>query len=76
MIKPYRNLNNTVAIAGVGLATSQIASSIIIAQETPPSDVPFFQTTAFWWSIATGIVASLILWCILRLYRLITRHQR
>ncbi|MBH8553522.1 hypothetical protein I8751_14310 [Nostocaceae cyanobacterium CENA357] len=74
--KRDRNLNNTVAIAGVGLATSQIASSIILAQEPPPQDLPFFQTTAFWWSLATGLVANLILWSILRLYRLITRSRR
>jgi hypothetical protein len=71
-----RNLNNTVAIVGVGLATSQIASSIIIAQEPPPQYLPFFKTTAFWWSLATGIVASLILWSILRLYSLISRLRR
>jgi hypothetical protein len=70
-----RNLNNTVAIAGVGLATSQIASSIIVAQETPPQDIPFFQTNAFWWSLTTGIVASLILWSLLRLYHLISRFR-
>ncbi len=74
--KRDRNLNNTVAIAGVGLATSQIASSIILAQEPPPQDLPFFQTTAFWWSLATGLVASLILWSILRLYGLITHSRR
>ncbi|MCF2151204.1 hypothetical protein IQ276_033275 [Desmonostoc muscorum LEGE 12446] len=68
-----RNLNNTVAIAGVGLATSQIASSIIIAQEPPPDNTPFFKTTAFVWSVGTGVVASVILWSILRLYRLMTR---
>lgn len=70
-----RHLNNTVAIAGVGLATSQIASSIMIAQEPPPQDTPFFQTTAFWYSIATGIIASLILWSILRLYDSITNRR-
>ncbi len=71
-----RNLNNTVAIAGVGLATSQIASSIIVAQETPPKNIPFLQTSAFWTSIAAGIVASLILWSLLHLYRLISRFRR
>ncbi|EKF00910.1 hypothetical protein FDUTEX481_08394 [Tolypothrix sp. PCC 7601] len=62
------------AIAGVGLATSQVASSIILAQEPPPPDIPFFQTPAFWWSLTTGVVASLILWSILRLYRLIANR--
>ncbi|QIR35748.1 hypothetical protein HCG51_02595 [Tolypothrix sp. PCC 7910] len=71
-----RNLSNTVAIAGVGLATSQVASSIILAQEPPPPDIPFFQTPAFWWSLTTGVVASLILWSILRLYRLIANRFR
>ncbi|MDZ7959646.1 MAG: hypothetical protein RMY34_17475 [Aulosira sp. DedQUE10] len=69
-----RNLTNTVAIAGVGLATSQVASSIILAQDPPSPDIPFFQTTTFWWSLTTGVVASLVLWSILRLYRLIVNR--
>ena len=35
-----RNLNNTVAIAGVGLATSQLASAVIIAQKPPQQCTP------------------------------------
>ncbi|MDF5715154.1 MAG: hypothetical protein PUP93_15035 [Rhizonema sp. NSF051] len=57
-----RNLNTIIAIAGFGLATSQIASSVIIAQKTPPSNIPFYQTKALWYSIAAGTVASFSLW--------------
>jgi hypothetical protein len=60
-----RNLNTTIAIVGIGLATSQIASSVIIAQQTPPKDIPFYQTQAFWYSIGTGAIASLVFWIIL-----------
>ncbi|KAB8335130.1 hypothetical protein SD80_001880 [Scytonema tolypothrichoides VB-61278] len=60
-----RNLNTTIAIVGVGLATSQIASSVIIAQQTPPKDIPFYQTQAFWYSIGAGAIASLVFWIIL-----------
>lgn len=60
-----RNLNTTIAIVGIGLATSQIASSVIVAQQTPPKDIPFYQTQAFWYSIATGAIASLVFWIIL-----------
>lgn len=60
-----RNLNTTIAIVGVGLGTSQIASSVIIPQQTPPKDILFYQTQAFWYSIGTGAIASLVFWIIL-----------
>lgn len=60
-----QNLNTSIAIVGIGLATSQIASSVIIAQQTPPKDIPFYQTQAFWYSIGTGAIASLVFWIIL-----------
>lgn len=60
-----RNLNIKIAIVGIGLATSQIASSVIIAQQTPPKNIPFYQTQAFWYSIGTGAIASLVFWIIL-----------
>ncbi|MBG1266350.1 hypothetical protein [Nostoc sp. WHI] len=60
-----QNLNTNIAIVGIGLATSQIASSVIIAQQTPPKDIPFYQTQAFWYSIGTGAIASLVFWIIL-----------
>jgi hypothetical protein len=60
-----RNLNTSIAIVGIGLATSQIASSVIIAQQTPPKDIPFYQTQAFWYSIGAGAIASLVFWIIL-----------
>ncbi|MBR8836610.1 MAG: hypothetical protein DSM106950_21975 [Stigonema ocellatum SAG 48.90 = DSM 106950] len=62
-----RQLNTTIAIAGVGLATSQIASAVIIAQENPPKNIAFYQTQAFWVSIGTGAIASFIFWIILSL---------
>lgn len=60
-----RNLNTTIAIVGIGLGTSQIASSVIVAQQNPPTNIPFYQTQAFWYSIGTGAIASLVFWIIL-----------
>lgn len=65
-----RKLNNTVAIAGIGLATSQIASSVIVAQYPPEKGELFLQTPAFGWSLLTGAAASVLVWFILRLLRL------
>jgi hypothetical protein len=48
------------AIIGVGLATSQVASAVILAQNDPFKEVPFFLTSAFGWSLATGIIAGLL----------------
>ena len=64
-----RNLNNTVASAGVGLATSQLASAVIIAQKPPHKDTPFFLTEAFLVSIFTGFAAILLAWVILAFRR-------
>lgn len=67
-----RNLNNTVAIAGVGLATSQLASAVIIAQKPPQQCTqkcpPFFLTEAFILSIFAGSVASFLVRIILPLF--------
>jgi hypothetical protein len=73
-----RNFNTTIAILGIGLGTSQIASSIILAQQTPPKDIPFYQTQAFWYSIVTGAIASLVFWIILTkiLPRLVVKFSR
>lgn len=72
-----RNLNTIIAILGVGLGTSQIASSVIIAQKTPPNNIPFYQTKALWYSIGAGAVASFSLWItILIFFRLKTMLQQ
>ncbi|MEH2046040.1 MAG: hypothetical protein V7L12_22735 [Nostoc sp.] len=70
-----RNLNTSIAIVGIGLATSQIASSVIVAQQTPPKDIPFYQTQAFWCSIGTGAIASLVFWIILTKILPWLRHE-
>ncbi|MEH2332459.1 hypothetical protein [Nostoc sp.] len=70
-----RNLNTNIAIVGIGLATSQIASSVIVAQQTPPKDIPFYQTQAFWCSIGTGAIASLVFWIILTKILPWLRHE-
>ncbi len=62
-----RQINTSIAIAGVGLATSQIASAVIIAQQNPPKNVPFYQTQAMWYSIGAGAIASFTFWIILSL---------
>jgi hypothetical protein len=68
-----RSLNNTIAIAGIGLATSQIASSVIVAQYPPEKGEFFLHTPAFAWSLLTGVTASILfsslLWLIFRLQR-------
>ncbi|AFZ23070.1 hypothetical protein Cylst_0743 [Cylindrospermum stagnale PCC 7417] len=72
-----RNLNTIIAIVGVGLGTSQITSSAIIAQKTDPENIPFYQTKALWYSIGAGAVASFSLWItILILFRLKSMLQR
>lgn len=61
-----RRFEQMIAIAGFGLATSQIAAAIIIAQNPPKSEVPVVMTPAFWKSLGIGIGVALIAWFILR----------
>ncbi len=67
-----RNFNNTVAIAGVGLATSQLASAVIIAQKPPQQCTQkcphFFLTEAFALSFVAGLFASFSAWIIFTLF--------
>lgn len=72
--KKDRNLSNTVAIFGVGLATSQLTSSIILAQQPPSKEIYFFQTKAFQYSILVGIAAGICVSVIIRLIRLLQRY--
>ena len=66
-----RNLNNTVAIVGVGLATSQLVSAVIVDQKPlekcTEKCTPFFRTEAFALSFIVGLVASFLVWIILAL---------
>jgi hypothetical protein len=64
-----RRFNETIAMVGIGLATSQVASSIILNQ---PSSLeakhPLLSVVhpAFWGSLAVGIIAAVLIRCILR----------
>ena len=67
--KSDRTLNTTIAIAGIGLATSQIASAVILTQPPKNKDPLEFRTEAFFWSLGIGAIAMLITLAILRLFR-------
>lgn len=70
-----RNLSNTVAIFAVGLATSQLTSSIILAQQPPAQDIYFYQTKAFRCSLLSGVIASVFIWAIIRFIRLLQGYR-
>lgn len=63
--KSDRTLNTTIAIAGIGLATSQIASSVLVSQFPPAAKTPFIITPAFYGSVLTGLLTSIIAWILL-----------
>lgn len=67
--KSDRNLENFIGSAGIGLATSQIASSVLVAQYPPNSKTPFFLTTAFSWSVVAGVLTSIIAWILFKKIR-------
>ncbi|MEA5553385.1 hypothetical protein VB713_20820 [Anabaena cylindrica UHCC 0172] len=63
--KSDRTLNTTIAIAGIGLATSQIASSVLVSQFPPSAKTPFIITPSFYISVVTGVIVSIIAWILL-----------
>ncbi len=63
--KSDRTINTSIAIAGLGLATSQIASSVLVAQFPPTAKTPFILTPAFYGSVLTGLMTSIIVWVLL-----------
>ncbi|MBD2504228.1 hypothetical protein [Anabaena azotica] len=67
--KGDRNLENLIGSVGIGLAVSQIASSILVTQHPPKPDKLFFLTEAFLISVFAGLVTSIIAWRLLKKYR-------
>ncbi|MDJ0733098.1 MAG: hypothetical protein QNJ47_03280 [Nostocaceae cyanobacterium] len=67
--KSDRQLNNSIAIAGVGLATSQVASAVILAQPNDYKQHLGFRAEVFAWSLGIGAIASVITILILRKFR-------
>lgn len=69
--KRDRALNNTVAIAGVGLAVSEVAVSIATSTHPPTSskDLNFLASPAFWLSLGVGVLSSLLILGCIRLRR-------
>ena len=67
-----RTLNSTIAAASVGLttsavlATTAVASSVLIVQPSQSKNIVTFQTTAFALSLLVGALTGLIAWRILR----------
>jgi hypothetical protein len=64
--KSDRTLNTTIALAGIGLATSQIASAVIVTQPPEQQGSLAFRTQAFVGSLSIGAIAVLIAFVILR----------
>jgi hypothetical protein len=71
--KSDRTLNTTIALGGIGLATSQVASAVILIQEVPKSNPDDFllsyRTQVFIQSIGIGAIATLISFLIFRRLR-------
>lgn len=64
--KRERTLNTTVAVAGIGLATSQIASAVILATPNDYQQHLRFRLEVFGWSVLIGTVTALITYAFFR----------
>ncbi|MEH2420650.1 MAG: hypothetical protein V7K48_06790 [Nostoc sp.] len=64
-----RTLNTTIAIAGVGLATSQIASAVILAQPNDYQQHFRFRAEVFGWSVGIGVFFAVLIFISLRFRR-------
>ncbi|MBD2409778.1 hypothetical protein H6H01_03435 [Nostoc calcicola FACHB-3891] len=67
--KSDRTLNTTIAIAGVGLATSQIPSAVILAQPNDYQQHLRFRAEVFSWSVGIGIFFAVLIFISLRFRR-------
>ncbi|MDJ0799546.1 MAG: hypothetical protein QNJ51_22480 [Calothrix sp. MO_167.B12] len=67
--KSDRQLNNTIAIAGVGLATSSLGSAVILAQPNNYKQHIGFRAEVFFWSLGIGAIAILCTIIIIRIFR-------
>ncbi|MBD2208504.1 hypothetical protein H6G27_01300 [Nostoc linckia FACHB-104] len=67
--KSDRTLNTTIAIAGIGLATSQIASAVILAEIPKDQNPTSYQTTAFSVSLGIGLIFAALTYIVLRIFR-------
>lgn len=68
--KSDRILNQTVGIVGVGLATSQIASAVILTQDRPNPEVALnYRIEVFALSLGIGLLAAVVAFIILRFGR-------
>ena len=72
--KADRQINSTVAIVGIGLALSQIATAVVVAKYDPSDpQTPFYQEQAFWLSFTLVfiivIALPLLIFGINRLFR-------
>ncbi|BAY33119.1 hypothetical protein NIES2107_50140 [Nostoc carneum NIES-2107] len=67
--KSDRTLNTTIAIAGIGLATSQIASAVILAEIPKDQNPTSYQTTAFSLSLGIGLIFAALTYIVLRIFR-------
>ncbi|NEQ08852.1 MAG: hypothetical protein F6K37_23780 [Moorea sp. SIO4E2] len=63
-----RSLHQSIALAGVGVATSSITATVLVKQQPPDNNTIFILTPAFAWSLLTGAIATLLMWIILRLF--------
>ncbi|MHC5932852.1 hypothetical protein [Nostoc sp.] len=62
-------LNTTIAIAGVRLATSQIASAAILAQPNDYQQNLRFRAEVFGWSVGIGVFFAVLIFISLRFRR-------
>ncbi len=64
--KSDRNLENLIGSVGIGLAISQIASSVLVSQYPPKQETPFFLTATFGGSVVAGVLTSIIAWILFK----------
>ena len=66
--KSDRTLNGTVAIVGVGLGTSQLASAVILAQipDNYKNNPLPYQISVFFWSLLFGLGGAILTFAIVR----------
>jgi hypothetical protein len=72
--KSDRFTNLLIASVGSGLAVTQVASSIMIAQNPTTKNPEFYQTSIFSKSLIFGATIPIIFWLMSRIWRKVQKH--
>jgi hypothetical protein len=74
--KSDRITNLLIATVGSGLAISQVVCAIVLAQNPPDKNTPFYQTSVFQLSLVSGLMPTILIFLISVVWVKLRRYKR